>query len=72
MSEEYQIDRGVPLPGERLGPRLSKLEVGDSIEFELYRRPTVQSYASRVKRDTDKEFTIKKISDVSARIWRTK
>lgn len=66
-----KIDSEVPVP-VRLGLNipLEKLEVGESILFPVELRSNVQSKASRVKKATGMNFTIKKLSDKSARIWR--
>lgn len=76
--EVTAIERDVPIPpvGKAPGgkPRVfpvAELEVGESFEFPIEKRPTVQSSASHVKRDTGREFTVRKIDDVTGRIWRT-
>lgn len=70
---DYEIDNGVPIP-VRVYPALPlrDLEVGQSIGFPLERRPNVQSSASRLKKETGMEFTVRAIDDENARIWRTK
>lgn len=69
--EVYQIDTGVPLPGTALPP-IRQLAVGESILFPLNKRNTVQSLASRLKKETGREFKIQKQSDEAARVWRIK
>lgn len=69
----FQIDRDVPVPDikDRAEPiPLSTLEPGESILFPLSRRRTVQTHASRLKTTTGKVFTIKKVDNNNARIWR--
>ena len=65
------IDSGVPVP-EGAGQRfpVDKLEVGESILFPLVKRKSVSSIANRLKRQTGKKFTVKKMDDKHARIWR--
>lgn len=65
----YTVDSGVPPPDAKHVP-LESLEVGDSMLFPLARRNTVQTLASRIKSKSGKEFTIKKIDENTARIWR--
>lgn len=71
----YKIDRDVPVPDDAQRPSIramvpiDELEVGDSVEFPLRLRTTVATTASRLKRE-GKGFTIKKIDEKSARIWR--
>lgn len=67
--EVYQIDTGVPVPGTALPP-IKELAVGESILFPLDKRNTVQSLASRLKRDMGRKFKIKKQDDANARVWR--
>lgn len=70
----YNIDSGVPVPDT--GPKtrdrvpVHLLEVGDSILFPLKLRRAVTSIAQRLKESEGKRFTIKKMDDKNARIWR--
>ena len=66
---EIESSEPIPVRIEHSVP-LEKLEVGQSILFPLVLRANVQSKASRVKRMTGKNFTIKKLNDKSARVWR--
>lgn len=70
----YQIDSDVPVPGDlkdRTEPiPISKLEPGQSILFPAERRQAVQAYASKLKARRGKVFTIQKVDDNNARIWR--
>lgn len=70
----FKIDKSVPTPDptpDRSAPiPLSKLEVGESILFPNDRRQSIQANASRLKGRTDKVFTIKKVDEDNARIWR--
>lgn len=69
----YSIDSGVPVPEDRYTRiPLTKLGVGDSILFPVSKRTSVASLASRYKKDTGKEFTIKKMDDNNCRVWRTR
>lgn len=67
------IENEVPIPIKRSAQvPLRELEVGQSVVFPLEHRPNIQSMASRTKRETGKAFTIKKLSEIEARIWRIK
>lgn len=67
--EVYQIDNGVPVPGTALPP-IRQLGVGESILFTLDKRNSVQSFASRLKRETGWKFKIQKQDENNARVWR--
>lgn len=67
----YNIDTGVPIP-KIVSMPLQSLEVGESFLFPLDMRRSVQTIASRTKRLTGKEYTVKKMDDNVARIWRKK
>lgn len=67
------IDDGVPVPEVSLaGLPLDTLKIGESILFPVEHRSKVQIQASRLKKRTDKEFTVRKENHKSARIWRIK
>lgn len=68
---EYTVDEGVPVPVSR-GLPLTTLEIGQSILFDTSRRAYVQTRVSRIKAQTGKEFKVRKVSDKSCRVWRTK
>ena len=65
------IDTSVPIPERAIYP-LAQLEVGDSFLFPADKRGSVQTRASKVKRDTGREFVVRKINKDECRIWRTK
>ena len=70
----YHIDSDVPVP-EETGPTLPpirQLEPGESILFSIDKRSSVQSIASKMKREEGKVFTIQRIDEDNARIWRVK
>lgn len=69
--DKYKIDNNVPLPEDK-SILLTEMTVGDSILFPLDRRRSVASTASLLKRTGGKQFTIKKVDDNNARVWRTK
>lgn len=71
---KYSVDKGVPIPVSRTEAAvpLSKMEVGESIVFPLSKRSGVQTHASITKRRNGKEFTVRKVNDTEARVWRTK
>lgn len=64
----YQIDSGVPVPGTKAP--LDQLKVGESFVIPIDRRRSVATVASRMKHETGKSFTIRKIDDENIRIWR--
>lgn len=64
------IDSGVPVPLGRYP--ILELKVGDSFLFPISKRPSVQSRANKIKSETGREFTVKKMDEDSCRIWRTK
>lgn len=71
----YQIDSSVPIPNKRAAwgsLPIDSLKVGDSFLFPRQYRSYVQSTASRLKRKSGKEFTVKAMDEDSCRIWRTK
>lgn len=72
----YKIDKDVPVPEpiDPVGNRvpIDSLDVGDSILFPLEERPKVQVYASRLKKEKNKEFTVRLINPNECRIWRIK
>lgn len=65
------IDTAVPVP-ERGRYPLELLEVGESFLFPVSKRGSVQARASRMKAESDKSFTIKKMDELNCRVWRTK
>lgn len=69
----YQVDKGVPIPvSRRPGLPLNELEVDESILFPKERRSYVQTRASKVAKETGKEFTVRVVDDTNCRVWRTK
>lgn len=66
----YSIDSGVPIPESR-GVPLARLEVGESFLFPLSKRASIQTQVSKIKRETDKDFVVKKMDEETARVWRT-
>jgi hypothetical protein len=68
----YDIESGVPVPIGSPGIPLGHMAVGDSVQFPLSKRSTVQSFASKLKRDHGKQFTVKKLNENTARVWRVK
>ena len=70
--EVYEVDTAVPIPEARQRMPLNSLEVGESFLFPLSKRASVQTLTSKLKRDKDKEFVVKKQDNEVARVWRTK
>lgn len=69
---KYSIDSGVPVPVRTAQVPIKDLKVGDSILFNIDSRAKVQARASTLKRTQGKEFTVKKVNNTEARVWRTK
>ena len=68
-----QIDSEIPVPVERINTiPLNTLKVGQSFTLPIDKRPSVQTKASKLKAETDKVFTIRKVDENNIRIWRTK
>lgn len=67
----YTIDTGVPVKDRNTSPPLMQLEVGQSVLFPLQKRMSVQTTASKIKKETGKKFVIRKMDDDNARVWRT-
>ena len=65
----YTVDSGVPVP-EPIHMPLARLEIGESFVFDIAKRNSVQTVASRIKKEKGMEFTIHKIDEQTARIWR--
>jgi hypothetical protein len=65
----YKVDSGIPVPAK--GVPLNQLEVGESFVVPIDKRRSVATVASRVKRETGKKFTIRKIDNDNVRVWRT-
>ena len=69
---EHKFDKGVPVP-VRIGSNpLKSMKVGESFTFPKNERNSYQSNASRVKRETGKEYTIRLTDADECRIWRIK
>lgn len=67
------IDDGVPIPDMSVaGLPLDTLKIGESILFPLEHRSKVAIQASRLKKRTDKQFTVRKENGNKVRIWRVK
>ena len=69
--EVASIDTGVPVP-ERAKYPVRELKVGDSFLFPADKRDSVQPLASKIKVETGREFTIRKMDNDTCRIWRIK
>lgn len=67
------VDDGVPVPAMSIeGLPLAELKVGESILFPLEFRSKVAIQASRIKKNSDMEFTVRKENGNKCRIWRVK
>lgn len=58
-------------PGYTRWP-LSEMDVGDTFDFPIDKRSSVAAIASRLKRDHDKVFVIRKVDATTYRIKRSK
>lgn len=67
----YQVEDDVPIP-VKISTPLERLAVGESFSFPLDKRRSIQTQASALKKRDDKEFTVRKVDDEVARVWRTK
>ena len=67
----YDIESGVPVPVGR-SVLLKSLEVGDSVLFPLSKRSSIQQAAWYLRKTQGKTFTVKKMDDNNARVWRVK
>lgn len=70
-----KIDKHIPLPppsqrGESVWSTIKELEVGESFAFDISKRATIQSYASRLNNALERRFVIRKIDENTARLWR--
>lgn len=67
------IDSTVPVPVRtNISYPLKVLDVGESFLFPLSKRGSLQSRVSRVKAETGREFTVKKVDSLNGRVWRVK
>lgn len=70
-----KVDSDVPIPVEVNQPSvreqvpIDKLKVGESVEFPRELTTALATTASRLKKQ-GKVFTIRKVTDDKARIWR--
>lgn len=71
---KQEFDKGIPIPvmNRRIASPLHSMKVGDSFKFDKELRNNYQSSASRIKRDSGKEYTIQVTTDDACRIWRIK
>lgn len=74
--EDFKIDNDVPVPAghKRFNTRVpyQQLDVGESILFPLEQRHGVAANSATHAKRYDKKFTVRKVSDTEARIWRVK
>jgi hypothetical protein len=66
---DFKVDQGVPMPKVYRYP-IDELEVGESFEFPIEKRQSVQTSASNIKKKSDKSFVVSKVNDEVGRIWR--
>lgn len=68
----HVIESSVPIPVSKEHIPVRELKVGQSVVFGLSERPYVQSLTSQLKRRRGSEYTVRKINDKEARVWRIK
>jgi len=66
----FRIDKTVPVPAVNRYP-LQEMKVGESFEFPVEFRASVQTLASVAKKH-GREFRVKKVSPETCRVWRIK
>lgn len=73
---KYPIESGVPIPKTRDTTMkkypIDKLDAGESILFPKSDRPKVQVMVTGYKKRTNKEFTVRLVSNDECRVWRIK
>jgi hypothetical protein len=70
--EVYEIESGVPIPKDIGLPPLDQLKVDESVQFPADKLASVRTTASRLKKEEQKEFVVKKIDEDHGRVWRVK
>lgn len=70
--EVVSINKGVPIPDTYERYPFNELEVGDSFEFKLNKRASVQTRVSRLNKQGKRQYIVRKISDSTAGVWRVK
>lgn len=68
----YTVDKSVPLPAGGGGIPFRRLLVGESIAFDVKQLQSIRSMAYYEKKRSGRTFTVRKIDDKTARIWRIK
>lgn len=72
-----EIDKDIPIPPDSRGSAhypWADMEIGDSFPVHISKCGGVSSSAHTwgVKQTPERKFTIRKISDIEYRVWRTK
>lgn len=72
MPKEYKVESNVPSPFRGLYKVVRDMDVDESITFPRQRRPVMATYASRLKKDSGKVYTLSNVDEETSRIWRLK
>lgn len=68
--EVVTVNTGVPIPEHYERYPFDQLGVGDSFEFKLSKRSSVQSRVSRLNQKGERQFIVRKIDDTTGGVWR--
>lgn len=66
------IHSDVPVPVNHDSYPWLELKVGQSFEFPLEKRNSIQSRASHMNKKTNRTFVVRKINDTTGGVWRMK
>lgn len=70
--EVVQINKGRPIPENYTSYPFDQLEVGDSFEFKLVKRASVQSRVTLLNKRGERQYVVRKVSDDIGGVWRVK
>lgn len=74
MSDDFKIEKGVPIPGSRAKYPFVEMEIGDSFFVEVgedQRRITSQRISGSSQNYGEKKFSVRTVKG-GLRIWRVK
>lgn len=72
MPENYKVESDVPAPIKGTYKLILGLKVGESFTFPREKRDVVASFVTRVKKNSDKQYTLSNEDETTSRIWRIK
>lgn len=70
--EVIKVNKGVPIPDTYTRYPFESLEVGDNFEFSYKKRTSVAGRVSRLNKQGDKQFIVRKLSPETGGVWRIK